>query len=55
MFVELFKELDRFHTFPAVATPQQREEWTHQPHGAVVTDMEDIDPDEKNSVITLLI
>ena len=41
MFAELFKESDRVHACPAFDTPQQREERTHQPRGAVVIDTED--------------
>ena len=29
MFAEISKDLERVHAFPEVATPQQREEWTH--------------------------
>ena len=29
MFAEFFNKLDQVHAFPAVATPQQREWWTH--------------------------
>ena len=42
MFAENFKESDRDHTCPAVATLQQREECTNNPRGAVVTYTEDI-------------
>ena len=38
MFAESFKESDRVHACPAVATPQQMEEGAHHPRGAVVTD-----------------
>ena len=55
MFAEIFKESDRVHTFPVVAMPQQREEWTHQNRNAVVTEAEDRDSDDKDSVMTLLI
>ena len=41
MFVEFFKESDRVHACTVVDTPQQREEWDHQPHGSVVTYSED--------------
>ena len=43
------------HAWPAVATPQQREEWTHQPCGAVVIDTDDSDLDDEDSVIPPLI
>ena len=33
--------IDKVHTCQEAATPQQREEWTHQPCGAVVTDTEE--------------
>ena len=55
MFTEIFRESDRFHAFPEVATPQQREEWTHQPHGSVVTETEGRDSDNKDRVKHLLI
>ena len=55
MLAEFFKESDRVHSCPEVSTPQQREEWTHQPCGAVVTYMEDRKSDDKDSVIPLLI
>ena len=34
---------------------QQREEWTNQPRGAVVTETEDIDSDNKVSLMPPLI
>ena len=37
MFTNFFKELERFHTCPSVATPQHGEKWNHQPCGNVVT------------------
>ena len=43
MFTEIFKESDRVHACPAVDTTYQREERTHHPRGALVTDTEDID------------
>ena len=46
MFAEFVKELYRVHTCPAVAIPQKREEWTHQPCGAMVTDMKDRNSDK---------
>ena len=55
MFTEFFKELDRFHVCPAVATPHQWEECTNQPRGAVSTYMEDINSDDKDSVMLPLI
>ena len=42
-FAGFLKELDQIHAFPAAATPQQREEWTHRPHDSVVIDTEDIE------------
>ena len=35
----------RAHACPEVLTPLKTEKWTHHPHGAVVTDMEDSDLD----------
>ena len=55
MFAEFFKESDRVHACPEVATTQQREDWTRHHRGAVVIDTEDIDPDDKYSVMHLLI
>ena len=52
---EFFKEPDGVHTCPAVATTQKREEWTHHPRGAMVTDTEDSDSDNEDSVINPLI
>ena len=40
MFLEFFKEPDRIHACVVVATPQQRERWTRQPPGTLVTDIE---------------
>ena len=40
MFDEIFKELDQIHDLSAVAIRHQREEWTHHPHHAVVTNTE---------------
>ena len=34
--------------------PHQREEWTHQPCGAVVTDMEESDSEDKESGMNLI-
>ena len=47
--------MDWVHSCPTVATPQQREEWTHYPHGAVVADTEDRKSDKKDCVIPPLI
>ena len=55
MFAEIFKESDRVHTCPEVATTQQGEEWTHHTHGAVVTYTEEINSDDKDSMMPLLI
>ena len=55
MLVEFFKELDRFHSFLAVSTPQQREEWTQQIRGAVVIDTDDRNSEDKDSVMPTLI
>ena len=55
MFTEFSKESDRFHTCLAVAATQQRKEWDHHPHGSVVTDTDDSDLDDKDSVMPLLI
>ena len=55
MLAEIFKESDRVHTYPLVATLQQREEWTCQPHVAVVTYTEYRDLYNKDSVIPSLI
>ena len=35
--------------------PHQREEWTHQPCGAVVTDMEESDSEDKDRGMNLII
>ena len=37
MFAEIFNESDRVQACPVVFTPHQREEWIHQPRGAVIT------------------
>ena len=55
MLAWVFKELDRVHACPAVATPHKREDWTHQPGGAVVTDTYDRKLDDEESVMPLLI
>ena len=55
MFAEFFKESDRVHACPSVSTPQQREECTHQPRGAVATDTEDSNSDDKYIVMPPLI
>ena len=47
ILTEIFKESDRFHACPEVATPEQREELTNRPHGAVVIYTEDIDSKKK--------
>ena len=41
MLAEYFKESGRVHARPSVATPKQREEWTHQSRGTMVTDTDD--------------
>ena len=55
IFAEFFNELDRFHACPEVAAPHHRGDWTHQPRGAVVTDMEDRYSEDEDSVMTPLI
>ena len=55
MYAKNFKELERTQDCQEVATPQQREDWTHHLHGAVVTDTEESDSDYEDSVMTLLI
>ena len=55
MLEQFFKEPERVHTCPAVATTHQREEWTHHPRGAVVTDTDDIDSNDKDIVMPPLI
>ena len=40
MFAKFFKDSDWVHACPTVDTPQKREEWTHQTHSAMVTDIE---------------
>ena len=55
MFAKIFKESDRVPACPSVSTEHQKEKWTHQPRGAVVTDMEDSDLDEEDSVMPTLI
>ena len=51
MFAEIFKESDMVHAIPSVATTQQRGEWTRHSRGAVVTDTEDRDSDNEDSVM----
>ena len=51
----IFKESDRIHACPAVATLQHREKWTHRPRVAVVTYIENRNSYDKDSVIPLLI
>ena len=51
----VFKESDWVHACPAVATPQQREEWNHKTCDAVVTDTEGSDLDDEESGTPLLI
>ena len=51
----IFKESDRIHACPAVATLQHREKWTHRPCVAVVTYIENRNSYDKNSVIPPLI
>ena len=53
--MEYFKESNKVHACPAVATTQQREEWTHHTRDTVVTDTEDSDSDEEDSMMSLLI
>ena len=55
MFAKHFKQSDRVHACPAVYMPQQRRECTHQSRGDVVTDMEDSDLDDKDSVMLPLV
>ena len=55
MFAENFKESDRVHAWPVVATQQQIKEWNHHPHSTVVTDTEDSNLDNEDSVMSLLI
>ena len=43
------KESERVHACTAVATPQQRGEWKHNPRVAVVTDIEDSNSDDEYS------
>ena len=51
----IFKESDRIHACPTVATSQQREERTNQPYGAFAIDTEYSDWEYKYSVTTPLI
>ena len=51
IFAEFFKESDRVHECPEVATPQQMKECTHQPCGSVVTETEDIELDHEYTVM----
>ena len=55
MFTDFFKESDRVHACPSFATPHQREEWNHQPCGAMVTNTEDSNSDDEDSLMPLLI
>ena len=55
MFAEIFKDSNRVHDYPAVATTQKRGEWTHHTCGARVTDTEDSKQDDKYSVMPPLI
>ena len=55
MFAEMFKEFDWIHPCPASTTTHQREEWTHWPHHAVVTDMEDRDSNDEYRLVLLII
>ena len=55
IFAEFFNELDSVHTCPAVDTPHQMEECTNQPHGVMVTDTEDSNSNNEDSVIPPLI
>ena len=55
IFAEFFKDPYKIHAWVAVATPQQREIWTHQPPVTVVTETEDIISYEKDSVMHTLI
>ena len=43
------------HACATVATPHQREIWTRQPPGTVVTDIEDRDYNDEDSVMHPLI
>ena len=54
MFAGVFKESDRVHACPAVATTQQRDVWTHHTRVSLVTDMEDRNLDYKYSVMPFL-
>ena len=51
MFAEIFKESDWVHACPAVAIPQNREEWKHQTCINFVTYTEDSDSDDEESVM----
>ena len=55
MFKESFKESQRVHVCPSVATLQQREKWYHQPQGAGVIDTDNRDLDDEDSMMPLLI
>ena len=52
MFAENFKESERVHACPSIATLQQSKEWTNQLRGAVVTDTEDSDSDDEDTLMT---
>ena len=55
MFVDIFKKLDKIISSPEVATLHQREEFNHWPHHTVVTDIEDINLDDEDRIISPLI
>ena len=51
----IFQGIIQGPRLPRNATTQQREDWTRHHRGAVVIDTEDINPDDKYSVMPLLI
>ena len=55
IFTEFSKESDRVHACTEVAALHQREDWANQPHGAVVTDTEDSNSENEDSMIPPLI
>ena len=55
MFAEIFRVPYRIHACVAVATPHQRDRWTHHTPGTVVTDREESESNNKDSVMYSLI
>ena len=54
MFEKSFKELDQIHSCPIVTKRNHREKWIHWNQHAMVTDTEDRDSNDDDSMITSL-